>query len=85
MRRLTEALLVAHTTLLEISCRGSNFEMHPYEYVDEFSSLLHPREEKFSCYYGSRAYLGDLKSYDVLSYQWQVFRKWPVKYVILLF
>ena len=34
-----------------------------------------PREEKFGCYHGSKACLGDLKSDVVLSYQWQVFCK----------
>ena len=46
-----------------------------WRYVGYFGSSLHPREEKFGCYHGSKACLGDLKSHVVLSYQWQVFCK----------
>ena len=33
----------------------------------EIASPLHPREEKFGCYHGSKACLGDLKSHVLLS------------------
>ena len=53
-------------------------------YVDYFASSLYPQEVKFGCYHGSGACLGGSKTHVVLSYQWQVFCKQPVKYVTLL-
>ena len=46
-----------------------------WRYVGYFASSLHPCEEKFGCYHGSKACLGDLKSHVVQSYQWQVLCK----------
>ena len=46
-----------------------------WRYVGYFASSLHPWEEKFGCYHGSKACLGDLKSHVILSYQWQVLCK----------
>ena len=40
-----------------------------------FCEFVAPREEKFGCYHGSKACLGDLKSHVVLSYQWPFFCK----------
>ena len=36
---LAEALLVAQTTLLEISCQGSNFVKKLYVQINEFSVM----------------------------------------------
>ena len=52
-------------------------------YVGYFSKSLHPEEVNSAGYHDSQACFGILKTHVVLSYQWQVFCKQPVKYVTL--
>ena len=74
--RLTNIIFIAigHVILTTINLTLYGLGVK-WRYMGYFGSSLHPREEKFGCYHDSKACLGDLKSYVVLSDQWQIFCK----------
>ena len=53
-------------------------------YMDYFTSLLHPQEEKIGYYFQSEACFGALEIHVLLSFLWSIFCKWLVINVTLL-